>query len=216
MNDLMSAGVHRLWKADMIDLLRPHPGMRIVDVAGGTGDIAIRILDRLGDAESSGRVTVCDVNEAMLQRGRDRAIDIGICAGISWLCGDAEELPIADASADAYTIAFGIRNLNRIDRALLEARRVLKPGGRFLCLEFSHVVHPGLAEVYDAYSFKLLPALGEIVAGNRGAYEYLVESIRRFPDQERFAAMITAANLGNVRYRSLSGGIAAIHSAWRI
>jgi demethylmenaquinone methyltransferase / 2-methoxy-6-polyprenyl-1,4-benzoquinol methylase len=216
MNDLMSAGIHRLWKAEMIDLLKPRPGMCVVDVAGGTGDIAIRILERIDGPESGAFVTVCDVNEAMLQRGRDRAIDKGICASIHWLCGDAEELPITDACADAYTIAFGMRNLTHIDRALSEARRVLKPGGRFLCLEFSRVAYPAWAEIYDAYSFKLLPALGEFVAGNRAAYQYLVESIRRFPDQERFAAMIAAAKLGNVHYRNLSGGIAALHSAWRV
>ena len=216
MNDLMSGGVHRLWKADMVDWLKPRPGMCIVDVAGGTGDVAIRILDRTGGPESGARIVVCDASEAMLERGRDRAIDRGICGGIDWLCGDAENLPLADASADAYTIAFGIRNVTDIDRALGEARRVLRPGGRFVCLEFSRVVLPGLAGLYDAYSFKLLPAVGGVVTGDRAAYQYLVESIRRFPDQERFAAKIAAAKLGNVRYRNLSGGIAALHSAWRI
>ena len=216
MNDLMSGGVHRLWKADLIDCLKPRPGMCIVDVAGGTGDVAFRILDRAGGAASGTRVVVCDASQAMIERGRDRAIDRGVFAGIDWLCGDAENLPLADACVDAYTIAFGIRNFGRIDRALAEARRVLKPGGRFVCLEFSQIVVPGLARLYDAYSFKLLPALGALVAGNQAAYQYLVESIRRFPDQERFAEMIAAAALGNVRYRNLSGGIAALHSAWRI
>ena len=216
MNDLMSGGVHRLWKADLIDCLKPRPGMCIVDVAGGTGDVAFRILDRAGGAASDTRVVVCDASQAMIERGRDRAADRGVFAGIDWLCGDAENLPLADACVDAYTIAFGIRNFGRIDRALAEARRVLKPGGRFVCLEFSQIVVPGLARLYDAYSFKLLPALGALVAGNQAAYQYLVESIRRFPDQERFAEMIAAAALGNVRYRNLSGGIAALHSAWRI
>jgi demethylmenaquinone methyltransferase/2-methoxy-6-polyprenyl-1,4-benzoquinol methylase len=216
MNDLMSGGVHRLWKADLIDCLKPRPGMCIVDVAGGTGDVAFRILDRAGGAASGTRVVVCDANQAMIERGRDRATDRGVLAGIDWLCGDAENLPLADACVDAYTIAFGIRNFGRIDHALAEARRVLKPGGRFVCLEFSQIVVPGLARLYDAYSFKLLPALGALVAGNQAAYQYLVESIRRFPDQERFAEMIAAAALGNVRYRNLSGGIAALHSAWRI
>jgi demethylmenaquinone methyltransferase/2-methoxy-6-polyprenyl-1,4-benzoquinol methylase len=216
MNDLMSGGIHRLWKRDLVDWLRPRPGFRIVDVAGGTGDVAFRILERTGGAQSGARVVVCDANAAMVEAGRDRALDRGICAGIDWVCGDAENLPFDDATMDAYTIAFGIRNVSRIDRALTEARRVLKPGGRFLCLEFSHVVAPGLASLYDAYSFNVLPALGAVVAGDRAAYQYLVESIRRFPDQDRFAAMIAAAGLGQGRYRNLTGGIAALHSAWRI
>ncbi len=214
MNDLMSGGVHRLWKAAMIDLLAPRPGMHLLDVAGGTGDIAVRFLGRLGGA--GGRVTVCDINPSMLRVGRDRTIDQGILGGIEWVCGDAEALPLADASVDALTIAFGIRNVTRIDRALAEARRVLKFGGRFLCLEFSHVGLPLLDRLYDAYSFRLLPALGGVVTGDRDAYQYLVESIRRFPDQESFAAMIAAAGLGQVAHRNLSGGVAALHSAWRI
>ncbi len=213
MNDLMSGGIHRLWKGDMIDWLKPRPGMRIVDVAGGTGDIALRIVERAGGAV---RVVVCDSTEAMIRVGRDRALDRGVCAGVDWLCGDAANLPLGDCSMDAYTVAFGIRNVSRIERALAEARRVLKPGGRFLCLEFSQIVVPALAPLYDAYSLKLLPALGAVVAGDRAAYQYLVESIRRFPDQERFAAMIGAAGLGNVSFRNLTGGIAALHSAWRI
>ena len=217
MNDLMSAGIHRLWKADMIAWLKPRAGMRIADVAGGTGDIALRILERAPGA----RVSVCDVNEAMLGVGRDRALDRGMVSGngmggIDWLCGDAENLPFADGAMDALTIAFGIRNVSHIEAALGEARRVLKPGGRFLCLEFSHLAVPALEPLYDAFSFRLLPALGAIVAGDRAAYQYLVESIRRFPDQERFAAMIGNAGLGQCRYRNLSGGIAALHSAWRI
>ena len=212
MNDLMSAGIHRLWKADMIAWLKPRGGMRIADVAGGTGDIAFRILERAPGA----RVSVCDVNSAMLGVGRDRALDRGITSGIDWLCGDAEDLPFGAGSMDALTIAFGIRNVSHIEAALAEARRVLKPGGRFLCLEFSRLAVPALEPLYDAYSFRLLPALGEIVAGNRAAYRYLVESIRGFPDQDRFAAMISDAGLGQCRYRNLSGGIAALHSAWRI
>ena len=217
MNDLMSAGIHRLWKADMIAWLKPRAGMRIADVAGGTGDIALRILERAPGA----RVSVCDVNEAMLGVGRDRALDRGMVSGngmggIDWLCGDAENLPFADGAMDALTIAFGIRNVTHIEAALGEARRVLKPGGRFLCLEFSRLAVPALEPLYDAFSFRLLPALGAIVTGDRAAYQYLVESIRRFPDQERFAAMITGAGLSLCRYRNLSGGIAALHSAWRI
>ena len=212
MNDLMSGGVHRLWKAAFVDTLAPRPGMHLLDVAGGTGDIAFRFLDRV---RGDGRVTVCDINEAMLGVGRDRAIDRGIVAGIDWLCGNAEALPVADASVDGYTIAFGLRNVTRIDQALLEARRVLRPGGRFLCLEFSRVAVPLLGALYDRYSFEVVPRIGEVVTGDRAAYEYLVESIRKFPAQEALAARIAAAGLDLVKVRNLTGGIAAIHSAWR-
>lgn len=216
MNDLMSAGVHRRWKAALIDWLAPRGPMHLLDVAGGTGDIAFRFLDRTGGVDKGARVTVCDINAAMVTVGRDRALDRGITAGIDWLCGDAERLPLPDASVDAYTIAFGIRNVTHIDRALAEARRVLKPGGRFLCLEFSTVVVPGLDRLYDLYSFQILPRLGAMVAGDAEAYRYLVESIRRFPNQARFAGMIEAAGLGQVKVRNLTGGIAALHSAWRL
>ncbi len=211
MNDLMSLGIHRLWKAAFIDLLRPRCDMHLLDVAGGTGDIAFRFLERGG-----GAVTVCDLTEEMVIVGRDRAIDRGIVDGIAWVVGDAEALPVADASVDAYSIAFGLRNVTRIDTALLEARRVLKPGGRFLCLEFSRLAWPWLEPLYERYSFSVLPALGEWVVGDRESYEYLAESIRRFPAQEELAERINAAGLARVTYRNLSGGIAAIHSAWRI
>ncbi|WP_142849425.1 bifunctional demethylmenaquinone methyltransferase/2-methoxy-6-polyprenyl-1,4-benzoquinol methylase UbiE [Telmatospirillum sp. J64-1] len=211
MNDLMSLGVHRLWKDSMIGWLRPRPGMALVDVGGGTGDIAFRFRKRGG-----GPVVVCDINREMLSVGRDRALNKGIIEGISWVCGDAERLPIPDASMDAYTIAFCLRNVTHIDAALKEARRVLKPGGRFLCLEFSHVTVPGLREVYDRYSFDLLPVLGQVVARNREAYQYLVESIRRFPPQPELAERMRAAGLERVSWRDLSGGIAAIHSGWRL
>jgi demethylmenaquinone methyltransferase/2-methoxy-6-polyprenyl-1,4-benzoquinol methylase len=217
MNDLMSGGVHRLWKSAMIDWLAPRPGMRLLDVAGGTGDIAFRVLDRIGRRGGPPPViTVCDVNPAMLGVGRDRAIDDNRIDQIAWLCADAEALPLPDRGTDAYTIAFGIRNVTRIERALAEARRVLRPGGRFLCLEFSQVQLAGLSELYDRYSFAVVPWLGEQVANDRAAYQYLVESIRRFPDQTTFAGMIEQAGLGRVRYRNLSGGIAALHSAWRL
>ncbi len=210
MNDLMSGGVHRLWKAAMIDWLRPRPEMVLVDVGGGTGDIALRFLRAGG-----GRVIVVDANEEMLAIGRDRAIDAGFLEGAVWVRGNAEALPLADASVDACATAFCIRNVTRIDLALAEARRVLKPGGRFLCLEFSRVAIPVLDRLYDAYSFRVLPLLGGLVTGNADAYRYLVESIRRFPPQDAFARMIRAAGLGRVAYRNLSGGIAALHSAWR-
>jgi demethylmenaquinone methyltransferase / 2-methoxy-6-polyprenyl-1,4-benzoquinol methylase len=212
MNDLMSGGVHRLWKAELIDRLAPRPGQILLDVAGGTGDIAGRILDRAEGAT----VVVCDVTEAMLRRGRDRAIDAARLRGIDWVCGDAENLPIADASVDGYTIAFGLRNVTHIEAALAEARRVLKPGGRFLCLEFSRVEAPLLGRVYDLYSFTVLPLLGQVVAGDRDAYQYLVESIRRFPPQGELARMMAAAGLERVDYRNLTGGIAALHSGWRL
>jgi demethylmenaquinone methyltransferase/2-methoxy-6-polyprenyl-1,4-benzoquinol methylase len=211
MNDLMSGGVHRLWKAAMIDWLAPRPSMHLLDVAGGTGDVALRFLDHGG-----GRVTVCDINEAMLRVGRDRAIDRGVLWNIEWLVGDAEALPVADRSVDAYTIAFGLRNVTHIERALAEARRVLKPGGRFLCLEFSRVAVPLLGELYDRYSFSVLPWLGRVVAQDREAYQYLAESIRRFPPQDALVRMIEDAGLGLVKYRNLAGGIAALHSAWRV
>jgi len=211
MNDLMSLGVHRLWKASFLDWLRPEGNMRLVDVGGGTGDIAFGFLERGG-----GDVTVVDINAEMLGVGRDRAVDRGILDNITWLNGDAETLPLPDACFDAYTIAFCIRNVTHIEAALADARRVLKPGGRFMCLEFSHVALPWLEKIYDAYSFKILPTIGATVAGDRAAYQYLAESIRRFPAQDEFTDMISAAGFGQVRHNNLSGGIAAIHSAWRI
>ncbi|WP_316975875.1 class I SAM-dependent methyltransferase [Shumkonia mesophila] len=212
MNDLMSWGVHRLWKSAFVDKLNPQPGMRLLDVGGGTGDIAFAFLKRGG-----GDVTVCDINAEMLGVGRRRAVDRGILSGgPAWVCGDAERLPVGSSSVDAYTTAFCIRNVTDIPAALVEARRVLKPGGRFLCLEFSQVVLPVLDRLYDAYSFRVLPLIGQVVAQDRDAYQYLAESIRRFPPQEKFAAMIAEAGLERVRYWNLSGGIAAIHSGWRL
>jgi demethylmenaquinone methyltransferase / 2-methoxy-6-polyprenyl-1,4-benzoquinol methylase len=216
MNDLMSAGVHRLWKADLIAEIAPRASDVLLDVAGGTGDIATRYLHACGGVDTGARAIVCDINAEMVDVGRDRALDGGFVAGVNWLVGDAEHLPVATSSIDVYTIAFGLRNVTRIDAALAEARRVLKPGGRFFCLEFSRVVVPVLDKLYDLYSFSVLPAIGDIVTGDRGAYQYLVESIRRFPPQEELARQVTAAGLERVRVRNLSGGIAAIHSAWRL
>jgi demethylmenaquinone methyltransferase / 2-methoxy-6-polyprenyl-1,4-benzoquinol methylase len=215
MNDLMSAGIHRWWKGEMVAWLNPRPGQRLIDVAGGTGDIACRALPRL-DPEAGGIAFVCDANRQMVETGRDRAIDAGILRGIEWLCGDAETLPFADRSFDLYTIAFGLRNVTHIERALAEARRVLKPGGRFLCLEFTPAVSPLLQPLYDLYSFQVLPLLGQIVTGNRDAYAYLAESIRRFPPQSELAGLLTEAGLDRARFRNLTGGIAALHSAWRL
>ena len=215
MNDVMSGGVHRIWKDAMVEWLNPQPGWRVLDVAGGTGDIAFRIAEMARSRGGEAALTVCDINADMLGEGKRRAQAKGD-TGIEWVCGDAEKLPFPDAQFDAYTIAFGIRNVTHIDAALREARRVLKPGGRFLCLEFSKVTVPGLDTIYDAYSFKLLPKMGAMVAGDAESYRYLAESIRRFPPPDQFARMIAEAGLDQVKIRTLSGGIAAMHSAWRI
>ncbi|MBB4286026.1 demethylmenaquinone methyltransferase/2-methoxy-6-polyprenyl-1,4-benzoquinol methylase [Roseospira goensis] len=242
MNDLMSGGIHRLWKDTFVDQVSPRPGMTCLDVGGGTGDIAFRLIERMtrraagrqrravheadvpepdealaqAPPAGGGRVLVCDINESMIRVGRDRAMDRGLVAGLDWLVGDAERLPVADASVDVYTIAFCLRNVTHIDAALAEARRVLKPGGRFFCLEFSKVVVPGLDRLYDRYSFTVLPTLGQMVAGDRESYAYLAESIRRFPPQDALCRRMSAAGLRRVRYRNLSAGIAAIHSGWRL
>jgi demethylmenaquinone methyltransferase/2-methoxy-6-polyprenyl-1,4-benzoquinol methylase len=217
MNDLMSGGIHRLWKAVMIDRLAPRPGMRLVDVAGGTGDIAFRVLDRLKASDQrTPPVFVCDANPAMLGVGRDRALDRNQLAAIEWICADAQRLPVPSGSMDAYTIAFGIRNVTHIGQALAEAYRVLKPGGRFLCLEFSALQWESLKPLYDAFSFRIVPWLGDKVADDREAYQYLVESIRRFPDQETFVRMIEDAGFARVSCSNLTGGVAALHAAWRL
>ena len=213
MNDLMSLGVHRLWKNAAVDWLAPRPGIRVLDLAAGTGDIAERILDRL---DGEGRVVSSDINTAMLVQGRDRALDQGWFGKLDFVCADAMALPFADESFDAVTIAFGIRNVTHVDRALAEAHRVLVPGGRFLCLEFSKVVLPVLDRLYDTYSFTVLPNLGRLVAGDAASYRYLAESIRRFPDQAAFKGLIEEAGFEQVRWRNLSGGIAAVHSGWRL
>jgi len=216
MNDLMSLGVHRIWKGAMIDALNPRPGRTYLDVAGGTGDIAFRIRKRVREKGGSARIIVADINTEMLRVGQDRAVDGGFSGDLEWLCLDAQDVPLPDRSVDAYTIAFGLRNVTDIARALAEAHRVLKPGGRFLCLEFSRVVLPVLDKAYDAYSFTVLPALGRLIAHNPEAYRYLAESIRKFPPQEELAGMMREVGFGNVTVRNYSGGIAALHSGWRI
>ena len=218
MNDLMSGGIHRWWKAEMVAWLKPRPGQVLLDVAGGTGDFALRALPRLTAEQIAPvqSIVVCDASEGMLEVGRARALDQGILAGIEWVCADAERLPVADQSADLYTIAFGLRNVTRIDAALAEARRALKPGGRFLCLEFTPEIAPLLQPLYDLYSFHIVPLLGRIVTGDREAYAYLVESIRRFPRQSELCEMIARGGLDQVRFRNLTGGVAALHSAWRL
>jgi demethylmenaquinone methyltransferase/2-methoxy-6-polyprenyl-1,4-benzoquinol methylase len=212
MNDLMSFGVHRAWKNDFVAMLNPRPPLSVIDVAGGTGDIAFRIADTGGPRT---RVTVCDINADMLSVGRERATR-DERTGLTFAQGNAEGLPFADRSFDAYTIAFGIRNVPAIDKALAEAFRVLKIGGRFLCLEFSSVDIPGLDRLYAAYSAAVIPMLGRIVAGDEASYRYLVESIRRFPRPALFTRMIEAAGFRRVTHRPLSGNIAAIHSAWKL
>jgi demethylmenaquinone methyltransferase/2-methoxy-6-polyprenyl-1,4-benzoquinol methylase len=214
MNDLMSGGMHRLWKADLINWLAPsaHARQDLLDVAGGTGDIARRFLDA---AHPQSSAVICDISAEMLEAGRAKLA--GRCGErLAFVQGNAEAMPFPDRSFDAYTIAFGIRNVTQVEAALAEAFRVLKRGGRFLCLEFSAVETPMLDRFYDAWSFRVIPRLGEWVAGDAHAYRYLVESIRRFPDQERFAAMVRAAGFERVQYRNLTGGIAALHSGWRI
>jgi demethylmenaquinone methyltransferase / 2-methoxy-6-polyprenyl-1,4-benzoquinol methylase len=213
MNDLMSGGLHRLWKDDLIGWLAPPRGpapFALLDVAGGTGDIALRFLEASG---SGARAVICDISPEMMEVGRKR---LGRRDDLAFVQANAESLPFPSKSFDAYTIAFGMRNLTHIDAALAEAFRVLKPGGRFLCLEFSAVETPLLDTLYDAYSMNAIPALGALVAGDGASYRYLVESIRRFPDQKSFMGMIETAGLERVRYRNLTGGIAAIHSAWRL
>ena len=212
MNDLMSAGIHRMWKDAMVSWLSPRPGLRLLDVAGGTGDIAFRVLDRAPTAEA----TILDMTEAMLAEGRRRSEARGLADRLDWVAGDAMALPFADRAFDACTIAFGIRNVTRIADALAEAHRVLRPGGRLMVLEFSRLSVPLLQRLYDMYSDAVIPRLGEIVAGDRESYAYLVESIRRFPEQQAFAAMIREAGFEQVRYRDLSMGIAALHSGWKL
>lgn len=243
----MTLGIHRIWKDIFVRKMNPCPGTLLLDVAGGTGDIAFRFLNyvrsvregqlrrklrqqqnlswqeisesyqednlkSLGDSQ----VVVCDINREMLKVGKQKAQHLGYSEGLSWVLGNAEELPFDDDKFDVYTIAFGIRNVTRIDLALQEAYRVLKPGGRFLCLEFSHVSNPLLSRLYDLYSFQVIPVLGEVIAGDWRSYQYLVESIRRFPPQEELKAMIEDAGFFKVDYQNLNSGIVAIHSGFKL
>ena len=209
MNDLMSAGMHRVWKDDFVRALKPRAGEHILDMAGGTGDIAFRI------AKAGATVTIADINPDMLAVGRERAEKKGL-TGLEWREENAEVLSFADRSFDAYTIAFGIRNVTDIPAALKEAHRVLKFGGRFFCLEFSTTEWPGFGAAYDVYSEKLVPRIGEIVAKDGDSYRYLIESIRRFPKMPDFARMIGEAGFKTVKYRPILGGAVAIHSGWKI
>lgn len=212
MNDLMSAGMHRLWKDAMMDWLAPRPNQQLLDVAGGTGDVAFRFLKRAAGSSA----TVLDMTESMLISGRQRAEADDLASRLDWVVGDAMALPFADNSFDVYTISFGIRNVTRIPDALSEAYRVLRPGGRLMVLEFSQIPNDLAQWAYDQYSFNVIPLMGQIVAGDRDSYQYLVESIRKFPDQETFATLIRQAGFGQVKYRNLTMGIAALHSGWKI
>ncbi|XP_074334588.1 2-methoxy-6-polyprenyl-1,4-benzoquinol methylase, mitochondrial-like isoform X2 [Apium graveolens] len=230
MNDLMSAGLHRLWKERLVSKLNPFPGMKHLDVAGGTGDVAFRIIESINRARRRAlqdmaednlrqetRISVCDINPNMLNVGQMRAQERGLGedGSLVWVEGDAEALNFEDNSVDGYTIAFGIRNVTHIEKVLSETHRVLNKGGRFLCLELSHVENPAFKQLYDHYSFSVIPAIGELVAGDRNSYQYLVESIRKFPSQEIFASMIAEAGFQKVEYENLVGGVAAVHSGFK-
>jgi len=212
MNDVMSAGIHRLWKDAMMDWLAPRAGQRLLDVAGGTGDIAFRFLARAPEASA----VVCDMTADMLEAGRKRAEAESFGHRLDWVVGDAMALPFDANSFDVYTISFGIRNVTRPQEALAEAFRVLNPGGRLMVLEFSQLPNPAMQWAYDRYSYNVIPAMGQAIAGDRESYQYLVESIRKFPDQDTFAGMIRDAGFEQVKYRNLSLGIAALHSGWKI
>ena len=212
MNDIMSMGIHRLWKRQMIALLSPKENSTLLDVAGGTGDIAERFLHQA----PKGKVALCDINEEMLNEGKARAINRNLWQSLTFACGDAAALPFAEYSTDYYTIAFGIRNVTHRQEALKEAYRVLKPGGKFMCLEFSHVHHPLLKSLYERYSFEIIPHMGKLIAGDEDSYRYLVESIAVFPKPEIFALEMEEAGFRHVHIKPLTGGIAAIHSGWKI
>ena len=212
MNDVMSVGIHRIWKDAMMDWLAPRPGQRLLDVAGGTGDISFRFLKRAGHGHS----TVLDITESMLVEGRKRAEAERMSDSLNWVVGDAMALPFESNTFDVYTISFGIRNVTRPQEALNEAFRVLKPGGRLMVLEFSQLPNPMMQAAYDAYSFNVIPRMGQLIAGDRDSYQYLVESIRNFPDQDTFLDMVRQAGFGNAKYRNLSMGIAALHSGWKL
>ena len=212
MNDVMSVGIHRIWKNAMMDWLAPRAGQKLLDVAGGTGDISFRFLKRAG----SGHATVLDLTEPMLLEGRKRAEAASLSDSLEWVVGDAMVLPFEDNTFDFYTISFGIRNVTRPQKALEEAYRVLKPGGRLMVLEFSQIPNDMMQEAYDLYSFNVIPRMGQLIANDANSYQYLVESIRKFPDQETFLGMIRDAGFENTKYRNLTMGIAALHSGWKL
>lgn len=211
MNDVMSGGMHRLWKNEFVRRIHANANSAILDLAGGTGDIAVRLRER-----TNASVTVCDINYDMLKVGRARQLDAGKLEGLRFVCGNAEHLPVPDQSLDVITIAFGLRNVTNIQQALDDAHRALKPGGTFLCLEFSHVPNPLLKKIYDRYSFAAIPKIGELVAKDRASYQYLVESIRLFPTQKKLQDMMVQSGFARVRYTNLTFGVVAIHQGWKI
>ncbi len=213
MNDLMSGGLHRLWKDTLVRRMNPKQGMTLLDVAGGTGDIALRCYRK---TEGKAKIIVCDINPEMLEQGKAKALDQGVLSGLNWVTGNAEALPFPDRSVDIYSIAFGLRNVTRIDQALREAARILKPGGRFFCMEFSPGVLPALRPLYEAYCVNVLPLLGEFIAKDRPAYQYLAESILKFPPQEELAKRMEKAGIERAKWTNLTGGIAVIHEGWRL
>ena len=212
MNDVMSVGIHRIWKDAMMDWLAPRAGQRLLDVAGGTGDISFRFLKRAGNAHA----TVLDLTEPMLVEGRKRAEATQKADQLDWVVGDAMKLPFEDNTFNVYTISFGIRNVTRPQEALNEAYRVLKPGGRLMVLEFSQIPNESMQWAYDRYSFNVIPVMGQIIANDRDSYQYLVESIRKFPDQDTFLNMVRQAGFENAKYRNLTMGVACLHSGWKI
>ena len=211
MNDLMSIGIHRLWKEALLDWMAPRPNQILADLAGGTGDVSLKFLERGGQFAH-----VIDINEQMLAAGRKRKVMNKFQERLNWLAGDAQDIPLADNSVDRVIIAFGLRNVPDRMKALNQIVRILKPGGRFCCLEFSHVKNPILSSVYDGWSFNILPKLGQLVAGEAQPYQYLVESIRRFPSEAELCSMMADTGMAQIKVRSLSGGIAAIHSGWKL
>jgi demethylmenaquinone methyltransferase/2-methoxy-6-polyprenyl-1,4-benzoquinol methylase len=212
MNDVMSVGIHRIWKEAMMDWLAPRAGQKLLDVAGGTGDVSFKFLKRAG----YGHATVCDLTEGMLIEGRKRAEADAMADSLDWVVGDAMALPFEDNTFDVYTISFGIRNVTRPQEALNEAYRVLRPGGRLMVLEFSQLPNPMMQKAYDLYSFNVIPRMGQLIANDRDSYQYLVESIRNFPDQDTFLGMVRSAGFEQAKYRNLTMGIAALHSGWKL